>query len=65
LRDLKNSELEGKTINSEWLLIGIEFQFEESYLSIWNALSGIEMDEKPLQNDVHGNIRKTKLRSFK
>jgi hypothetical protein len=61
LRDAQNRKLTGKTINSDWLLIGMEFQFEESYLSIWNALSGIEMDGKPLSSGEYGEIRKSSI----
>jgi AhpC/TSA family len=40
------------------LLIGMEFQFEQSYLSNWNAPSGIGVDESPL---IGNDIRKTLL----
>lgn len=61
LRDHQNPAHAGKTFSSSWLLIGLEFEFEQAYLSVWNALSGIETDGKPLRSGEHGNVRKISI----
>ena len=58
LKDRQNSALVGKTISPSWLLNGLEFQFDRSCLSIWNALSGIGIDSSPLSGS---DVRKTLL----
>lgn len=61
LRDHQNPAHVGKTFSSYWLLIGLEFQFEQAYLSVWNALSGIEIDAKLLRSGEYGAVRKISI----